>query len=781
MIMENENTLDINDELNRTISEKENVIINKKQLYFSELEMNTEFDESISFSHFFSVYKEFESDEDYINPQHKKPFFPFLTNIDFVYSFFESKKESKEVKETPISIKARIKEFSTSHDEIYKNDFLSKLKTYSEIIGIETTSFLLIPVLAKIVDDTQTIKKQFLSVLPDFIGFLGTFGDQGYNIIKTNILGIIDEIYHNEKFGTETGDLEELLQNNLITISQALTPKDKEECILTLILSFANNEIKIQYNNDDIDNKKKICVGLMASLAEDLGKDITENVILPQISSFSDDEDTELRFKVVDIIPKLTKCISPEVIHTRLYEIIKRLANDANFQVRKRTAKVIPEVVKINKEKCLFSHVASKNIIFVEIVEKFIVDNHSDVRMAVLEVIGPLIAPLDREELSSKLFTFYKNTLEEFYFNLRDKIIENKSFSSVNYSQMLINSAYNFPAVLYCYGQSYWDQLRKAYLNLCGEKSLAIRKSIIDSFHEICAILGKEITETELLPIYDRFLESTVKEEKQYALRNLPKIIKNVSKDIKEKYFKYIDPVVLFQKEDNKLRNFKFSNWRNKLDVVESVLCYFNLYDNEVIYSSIFPQCIMFCLDDFYKVRSVSAKVLGNLISYLYTNNYNKEKLIQLVETFAYSKNFHHRISFVKMCKIFLMNYSMYKDVIGKILGKVINDKNLSVKIACSKMLRSVVKNEKCPCHNDKNIYSMCTILIQNNSKSIRDLLEDIKNIIVSNEVINKDEMNSNNFTTFQGNLDFLKEEFQIDFSSSKTNNANTNSSNEGI
>ena len=41
--------------------------------------------------------------------------------------------------------------------------------------------------------------------------------------------------------------------------------------------------------------------------------------------------------------------------------------------------------------------------------------------------------------------------------------------------------------------------------------------------------------------------------------------------------------------------------------------------------------------------------------------------------------------------------------------------------------------------------------------------------------------MNSNNFTTFQGNLDFLKEEFQIDFSSSKTNNSNTNSSNEGI
>ena len=86
------------------------------------------------------------------------------------------------------------------------------------------------------------------------------------------------------------------------------------------------------------------------------------------------------------------------------------------------------------------------------------------------------------------------------------------------------------------------------------------------------------------------------------------------------------------------------------------------------------------------------------------------------------------------------------------------------------------------------DIFNKFNFVIKTTTRPKRDYeLDDVDYHFITEDeftnklLINKDEMNSNNFTTFQGNLDFLKEEFQIDFSSSKTNNSNTNSSNEGI
>ena len=99
-----------------------------------------------------------------------------------------------------------------------------------------------------------------------------------------------------------------------------------------------------------------------------------------------------------------------------------------------------------------------------------------------------------------------------------------------------------------------------------------------------------------------------------------------VSKEKKKRYFKYLEAASIFiDNIGSKVRNFNFINWKNKLDVIEGILCYYNLYDNDIIYKSIFPQCISFCLDDIYKVRKTSSKVLASLIEYLYTlkNEFN--------------------------------------------------------------------------------------------------------------------------------------------------------------
>ena len=83
--------------------------------------------------------------------------------------------------------------------------------------------------------------------------------------------------------------------------------------------------------------------------------------------------------------------------------------------------------------------------------------------------------------------------------------------------------------------------------------------------------------------------------------------------------------------------------------MLEGILCYYNLYDNDIIYQSKFPQCISFFLDDIYKKCKTSSIVLDSLIDYLYNASYKKEQLFKIIQSFSLHKKFHKRINFVKM------------------------------------------------------------------------------------------------------------------------------------
>ena len=124
--------------------------------------MNTEFDESISFSNYCAIYRKF-------GVQKQKPkidYIPFIMTLEFTYSYSEELRASKEIDKQSIeNITSYIKKFSNSTDEKYNKTFLDNIKTFSEIIGIERTSNLLIPALARIVDDSFSLKKHFLKIL----------------------------------------------------------------------------------------------------------------------------------------------------------------------------------------------------------------------------------------------------------------------------------------------------------------------------------------------------------------------------------------------------------------------------------------------------------------------------------------------------------------------------------------------------------------------------------------------------------------------------------------
>ena len=786
-----------NEKSEKTIPKKENKSITKL------LEINTEFDESISFSHYCSTYRKFNCDK--IIPNND--FIPFIMTVEFTYSYSEELRVTREIDKQSIdTIIGYIKLFSSSNDEKYKKTFLDNIKTFSEIIGIEKTSNLLIPALAKIVDDSFLLKNHFLKVLLPFIDYLCSNGDEGINILKNNMMNILQELYNpSNKRDLELYKNEEyqnLLFKNFIKISKAIIPKDKDKKILGLILS---------YGYEDEKNIKKfgdehaiLSVKLISELAETYGKEFTENYLLPQLIYFIDDKNENVKKEVLLSLPNICEVVSFDAINTKIFEIIKKLLHVMNpsWLVRKLIVDVLSKIIKTFKYKSIKEQNMNKSKDksakkFISLIEVLTKDKEKYVRYNVLEKIGAIIQPLDKEELSLELLKFYQKSVEDYYiakkkklprgmdmgFNMKKKSQEleenNPIFNSFkDKTEMEIDEikkklseenmgyyfAYNFPAILYCYGSDHWPKLKPIYIDFCFEIDIKIRRSIIASFHEISKIIGQSITENELLPIYDTFLGSNNKLERNLAVRYLPKILMQVDKEKKKKYFKYLEAASIFiDNIGSKVRNFNFINWKNKLDVIEGILCYYNLYDNDIIYKSIFPQCITFCLDDIYRVRITSSKVLACLIEYLYNINYKKEQLFKVIECFAMHKKFQQRLNFVKMCKIFLKNKNIYEEKIKSILIDLVeHEKIKDVKIYLSKILKKIIINEKNVLYKDENIHKICCILKKSGINAIDEIFSDV-NIKYDKYIDDNEIINASKEKYFTGNNDFFINEFKIE------------------
>ena len=788
------------------------------------LEINTEFDENISFSHYCSTYRKFSFDKD----EPKFDFIPFIMTVEFSYSYSEDLRVTREVDRQSIdTIIGYTKKFSNSNDEKYNKTFLDNIKTFSEVIGIEKTSNILIPALARIVEDSFLMKNHFLKILLPFIDFLCSNGDEGINILKNNMMNIIQELYNpNNKRDLDlykNEEYQDLLFKNFIKIAKAIIPKDTDKKILAIILAYGyEDENKISKFGDA---HAILCVKLISELAEVYGKEFTENYLLSQLTYFVDDKSENVRKEVVLSLPNICEVVSFEIINTKIYELIKKLLHVMNpsWLIRKVIGDVLSKIIKIFKYKSTkidknknSNNQKNNNTAidisikkFISLIELLTKDKEKYVRYNILEKIGYIIEPLDKEELSIELLKFYEKSAKEYYSNKKKKLptgvniginMMKKKSQDLEDTNFIFNSlkdkndieideikkklsdenigyylAYNFPAILYCYGSEYWPKLKPIYIDFCFETDMKIRKSIISSFHEVSKIIGQNITENELLPIYDTFLGSTNKTEKNLAVRHLPKILLLVDKEKKKKYFKYLEIASIFiDNIGSKVRNFNFINWKNKLDVIEGILCYYNLYDNDIIYNSIFPQCITFCLDDIYKVRKTSSKVLATLIEYLYNINYKKEQLFKIIDSFAMHQKFQQRIIFVKMCKIFLNNKNLYEEKIKNILLDLVeHEKIKDVKIYLSKILKKIIKNDKMLLYKDETLHKICFLLNKENIPCINNIFKDVTiryNIINEGNNNNNIKNNNDNINNekkkekyFKGDNEFFIKEFKIE------------------
>ena len=317
-------------------------LMKKENLNLNLLETNVNFDENFYFNHYLSAFSKME----FNSPIDQKTI-PYMMSQEFSYSYFEVYKNIKPaIKETIPQIIGRIKQFSNSKDDKFNMAFLDNIQAYSEILGMKQTKDILLPVLTRVVDEKIEVKIHFLKVLhQNFVDYLCSIGDEGIIILREKIIQIVQDLYREKNITNSV--LKGLLFKVFIKIAKSIIPREKDKkdsYIIGLVMSFGyeSNVSKEFYLEH-----KKLCIKFISKLAEDFGQDWCENILLPELWFFGNEEDEEIKKQVLIALPFLCSEIRYEMIGTKIYKLLKQFFNDKSFEIRKNSIPCLAKIIKI--------------------------------------------------------------------------------------------------------------------------------------------------------------------------------------------------------------------------------------------------------------------------------------------------------------------------------------------------------------------------------------------------------------------------------------------------
>ena len=707
-------------------------------------EINSEFSENIYFTHFYLAQRELD-----FEPKPNGDVIPYMMSRDFLYSLFEDKKNYKNANnETYQQILGRVKQFMNSNDDNFNKIFLDHFTYYWDVLGKKNAENIIIPVLSKITEDKIGTRIYFLKKLKNFLEFFEQLGEEGIDIIKNNILNIIEQLYRNKlnpdkknllpkKFvitEEEKKEHDDLLFERLLQCCKILIKSKYKEELFKNILELISNEENNDNNN--IIFKKILSIKLMTNLSADFGEEFTKKNIVPILDEFlTKNEDIKIKEETAMSLIILIQKLKIDFIGEYVINSLEKISNDKFWIIRKKCIEILYKIIpELNKEKDQEENKIIKDYEtkIIALIEKFIEDKNEKVRFYLIEKIGEIIKSIPENYLSEKLFNFYIKSIEEYYSD-EENLINNKLEQDINPDRKInFYFWYNFPAILFKYGKEKWNELSNIYKYITKEEDIIVINTIISSFYEISKILGKEITVKELLPLYNNFLENN----NNYFIRDLAekhlyKILSILDKETREEYFnKYnigFNSIIKSEQENNYLINSFIQN--KKISYLKNISTFYQLYDNDTIYKDILSKCIYFSMDPIYKVRTTSCKIISEIILYLYKNNYEKEKIIKLIGSYALNKKSNQRISFIKISKYLLLTDTLLYETILKRLIYIIaiKEQNANVLIALAKCLKKIVTNKNIKNANDPGIHFLCKKINNGKNMSISRIFRNVK------------------------------------------------------
>ncbi|KAG7452614.1 ARM repeat-containing protein [Guyanagaster necrorhizus] len=213
------------------------------------------------------------------------------------------------------------------------------------------------------------------------------------------------------------------------------------------------------------------------------------------------------------VLGALAKVVPDEIVHTSLLPLLERLLVDPAPLVRHSSLFALPVILTRLPIKY-------RRVLAVHTMQSMSVDESPDVRSGVLEALGEVIHTFhdeyrkpgdDTEGPPAELIRMFIGRSDDKKvwdgqqpalaqpFD-RDKMKWLDSFYN-DPSRPLI-CAFNLPAVCMTLGLSRWETLRETYLKLSDNPAFGIRRTLAASVGDLAKVLGPEIAQRDLMPVW---------------------------------------------------------------------------------------------------------------------------------------------------------------------------------------------------------------------------------------------------------------------------------------
>eukprot|EP00931_Biecheleriopsis_adriatica_P087930 TRINITY_DN62332_c0_g1_i1.p1 TRINITY_DN62332_c0_g1~~TRINITY_DN62332_c0_g1_i1.p1 ORF type:complete len:941 (+),score=215.22 TRINITY_DN62332_c0_g1_i1:121-2823(+) len=414
--------------------------------------------------------------------------------------------ESVEIEEN-IGALERARHFGVSKLSLQRLVFVNELVDCAHEIGYDATITHLLPLVQKLASDPEVLVRQSLvSHIGDLAGFLIQSDPElgaGFAKVVESLLPTVKVLLREKGSDVRQGAADALttLASHLRSYLQL---GQRGEKVLMTVIDLAHS--------DDDEDARTTAVQLFNSLAEALGPNLCQQFVCIELVSMSQDRAFRVRKAVASNLAEVGRIVGEEYVLRRLVPAFSQLVSDAHWGVRKAASEsLVSLAMTLPSEK--------RQDGFLPLVKELLKDQTRWVKMAALQQLGYFIACLEEaDRVPMDLLETYIEAIQD-------------SKANPDAADISFHCAYTFAAVTRTMGKSSWSMLKASFLTLCSDSQLKTRKAMAASVHIVAQTLGSALTEQEVLPQFESFLQDSSAEVRQAALKVVSQILRVTSRN----------------------------------------------------------------------------------------------------------------------------------------------------------------------------------------------------------------------------------------------------------
>ncbi|KRY47978.1 Serine/threonine-protein phosphatase 4 regulatory subunit 1, partial [Trichinella britovi] len=247
----------------------------------------------------------------------------------------------------------------------------------------------------------------------------------------------------------------------------------------------------------------------------------------------------------------------------------------------------------------------------------------------------------------------------------------------------------SFPGVVLALGRSYWYLLKGTFVDFSQNSHQRIRRTLACSMHVLAMILGPDISEVDLVPIFIRLMRDDMDSVRMGALEHLYEFILQLELSGRR-------PVVANLSAF--LESSSPTNWRFRQQFVDQLTLVCSLCTLDDVNRYLSPISLTLAIDKVAEVRERAFKLIARVLSYLYKEEkaidggitLGDQLAVDVVKSFGKSLQWRRRQSYCKIVGYVLSEPSISLDDFKRLFlatfVELLSDKIPHVRISGSRI-----------------------------------------------------------------------------------------------